>query len=124
MKKPPRISHAEWEVMNVVWQKSPITANEVVERLSPQKQWHPQTIRTLLSRLVKKGALRFEAQGKRYLYRPVRPKDEHTKQESESFLSRVFGGAAAPMLVHFVKHAKLSPADIEELKKILAEKER
>jgi len=123
MKKISKISDAEWEVMSVVWSKFPITANEVVERLAPQKNWHPQTIRTMLSRLVKKKALVHEPQGKRYLYEPQVTKEECVRMESQSFLSRVFEGAAAPMLLHFVKNTRLTPRDIKELKATLAKKE-
>ena len=64
MKKPVKISQAEWEVMNVVWQKWPSAASEIVHQLSAKNDWHSRTIRTLLDRLVKKGALTTEADGK------------------------------------------------------------
>ncbi|MFH0908314.1 MAG: BlaI/MecI/CopY family transcriptional regulator [bacterium] len=120
----PKISEAEWEVMKVIWEKSPVTAQDVIGKLGDRMEWSPRTIKTLLGRLVKKGALKFEAQGKSYLYRPGVAMDKCVKVESESFVDRVFGGAAAPMLVHFVKNAKLSPGDIRELRKILEEKKQ
>ena len=87
-------------------------------------KWNPRTVKTLLGRLVKKGALKFESQGKSYLYRPGVAMDKCVRVESESFVDRVFGGATAPMLVHFVKNAKLSPEDIRELRRILEERKK
>src|ERR1051326_4066487 len=100
MPKPPSISDAEWEVMNVVWGDSPVTANEVVSALGSRRpRWSPRTIKTLLNRLVKKGALGYEADGRRYLYRPRVRRDACMRRESGSFLTRVFGDAVGPMLV-------------------------
>jgi BlaI family penicillinase repressor len=122
MPNTPNISDAEWEVMRVIWEKSPIPANEVVERLGPLRGWSPQTIKTMLNRLVRKGALAFEAEGKRYLYRPRVTRDQCVRMESRSFLDRVFGGAAAPMLDYFVRNTRLSAEEIAELRRILSRK--
>jgi BlaI family penicillinase repressor len=125
MAKTPSISDAEWQVMRVVWQRpSPITASDVVEELSRTTDWSAATIKTMLNRLVKKGALTYETQGKRYLYRANVRQEECVRSESRSFLQRVFGGAAAPMLNHFVRHANLTPEEVAELKRILAQKEK
>jgi BlaI family penicillinase repressor len=122
-KKFPKISEAEWEVMKVIWDQPPMTAGEIVERLSYQKDWNHRTIKTLLSRLVKKGALVYEAEGNRYLYQAKIRKEDIIRRESQSFLNRVFDGVTVPMLAHFVKTAKMSPDEIQQLKQILAEKE-
>ncbi len=122
MNKVPRISDAEWEVMNVVWGKHPVTANEVVQELAERTTWNHRTIRTMLNRLVKKGALSYEAKGKAYLYEPRIRKELCVRQEGQSFVERVFGGAIAPMLVHFVRNSHLSPREIEELKRIISDK--
>ena len=124
MKRPVNISEAEWEVMNLVWKKSPIAASEVVEQLAPKNDWHPRTIRTLLDRLVRKSALRFRSEGKRYLYEPNVTMEECVHHESRSFVERVFGGEPASMLINLVKHTQFSPEEIKRLKKILSEKEK
>jgi BlaI family transcriptional regulator, penicillinase repressor len=123
MKTGARISEAEWEVMNVAWNKSPVPASEVIEQLEVKRGWRPRTIRTLLDRLVKKGALKAKSEGKRYLYSPAVKMDACLRKESQSFLKRVFGGEPASMLLHLVKNTELSPEEIKELKKILSEKE-
>ncbi|HUV95517.1 MAG TPA: BlaI/MecI/CopY family transcriptional regulator, partial [Anaerolineae bacterium] len=103
MAEAPRISEAGWEVMKVVWARSPLTANEVCQALSARKDWSHRTVKTLLGRLVRKGAMTFKPQGNRYLYRPRVTKDQCVHMESESFRRRVFGGQAASMLVHLVR---------------------
>src|SRR5688572_5134769 len=121
---PPNISEAEWEVMRVVWEGHPATANEIVERLAGEKDWSPRTVKTMLNRLVKKRALGFTEEGKRYLYRPLVSQEECVRDESRSFLDRVFGGALGPMLNHFVRNERLSAEEIAELKRLLAKKEK
>ncbi len=123
MNKAPQISDAEWEVMKVLWKTSPLTATEVAEEVCERMSWHPKTVKTLLSRLVKKGALRFKEEGNRYLYRPAVARERFIEQESASFVDRVFGGNAAPMLLHFVEKTELSDRDIEELRAILERKQ-
>ena len=124
MKTPVNISESEWEVMNVVWQKSPIPASEIVQQLSARNEWHSRTIRTLLDRLVKKGALAIEEDGKRYLYVPTVSMEACVHHESRSFIDRVFGGEPVSMLLNLVKNTKLSADEIKRLKKILSEKEK
>jgi len=123
MPKTPNISDAEWVVMCVLWSRWPLSANDVVQDLGVRKSWSPATIKTMLNRLVKKGALAYESQGKRYLYRPRAAQDQCVQSESRSFLERVFGGAVAPMLNHFVQTTKLSRGQIAELRRILDRKE-
>lgn len=107
----------------MVWEQPALAAGEIADKLSAQKNWHPRTVKTLLARLVKKGALAYKTEGNRYLYEPKVKKEEVIKQESQSFLDRVFDGVTVPMLAHFVKTAKMSPAEIQHLKQILTEKE-
>jgi len=108
--------------MKVLWKKYPLTSNEVVERLSGDANWHPNTIKTMLTRLVDKGALRYEKEGRERLFSPLRTEAECIQEESESFLKRVFAGAVRPMVAYFVKNQKLTPEDIRELEQILRSK--
>ncbi len=119
MQNGPRISDAEWLVMQMIWGRSPITAAEVIEALAPATIWKPKTAMTLLNRLVKKGVLGFEKKGRAYHYYPLVEQDECVKAENHSFLQRVYGGALKPMLADFLEEAELSKEDIEELKQML-----
>jgi BlaI family penicillinase repressor len=124
MNTPIRITEAEWEVMTVVWERAPVPASVVVDVLEHRKQWTLATVRTLLRRLVNKRALRQEIEGKRYLYAPLISMAQCARQESDSFLDRLLGRAPAEAILHLVKRADLSTSDIEELRRILREKEK
>ncbi len=124
MKPSIRITEAEWEVMTIAWEQAPVAATTIVELLAKRKNWTLATVRTLLRRLVNKGALEQQSEGKRYLYTPTISKEECARKERESFLDRVLGVAPAATLVHLVKRADLSKEDIQELRRILREKEK
>ncbi len=119
MQAAPRISDAEWQVMKVVWKRRRCTAHEVIASLAGNANWGPATVRTLLNRLLRKGALRFEKKGKEYSYSPAFPEQEFKAAEAESFLEKVFDGALSPLLSHFVQSRRLSQAEIRELESIL-----
>ena len=114
----PGISDAEWDVMKVVWDAEPVAASDVAARLADQRRWHPQTVKTLLTRLVAKGALAYKAEGKRYLYRSRISREACAKRESRTFLSRVFDGAATPAVVHLITHSKFSPDELKQLRQL------
>ena len=121
----PAIADSEWDVMNVLWSAgAPLAASDVVARLAGVRDWSPRTVKTLLNRLINKGALAYEAEGKRYLYRPRVSREQCVRDETRSFLSRVFAGAPGPMLLQFVAQAKLSPDEIDALKRLLDKKAR
>jgi len=124
MAKLPRISEAEWVVMKVLWTRSPLTANEIVQELSDSTSWSPATVKTLINRLVKKKALAYRQEGRQYLYRPRVEEAACARAESRSFLKRVYGGALKPMLATFLEQEDLSPEEIEDLKRMLEEKRR
>ncbi|WP_088186106.1 BlaI/MecI/CopY family transcriptional regulator [Desulfosporosinus sp. FKA] len=120
MSEIPKISDAEWEVMKIVWSKTyPCTANEIVDALDGIAEWKPNTVKSLITRLVKKKALGYKEERRMYLYYPLVTESECIRSETKSFVSRVFGGAFKPMLVTFLQEEKLSKNDIEELKRIL-----
>ena len=123
MPTPPPISDSEWDVMNVLWSAGgPLTAADVVDRLSGVRDWSPRTVKTLLNRLINKGALAYDSQGKRYLYRPRVTREQCVREETRSFLSRVFANAPGPMLLQFVAQARLTPEEVEALKRLLDRK--
>jgi BlaI family transcriptional regulator, penicillinase repressor len=122
MKPVPKISESEWLVMKKIWGDNPVTANAIVESLSGSTTWSPKTIKTLLNRLVKKKAVGYEASGREYQYFPTIEEAVLVKEESRSFLKRVFGGTIKPLLATLVESEDLSEAEIEELKRILEKK--
>lgn len=117
-----KISDAEWLVMKVLWQGSPLTAPSVIEQLKSETNWSPKTIQTLIGRLVKKGALGVNKDATLYLYFPLVSQEECMREETKSFLHKVYGGSLHLLLANFVDNENLSPQEIEELRSLLDEK--
>ena len=115
------ISDAESVVMDVLWRKAPQSAEEVVAALADSTDWQEPTIKTLLNRLLKKGVIAAERDGKRYLYRPLLKRADYVHSESKTLLDRLFDGRIAPLVAHFSERRKLSKKDLEELKKLIGE---
>jgi len=108
--------------MRVVWGRSPITAADIIAELTAQDPtWHPVTAKTLLNRLVRKGALGFEQQGRAYLYRPLVDEQACITAVTRSFLDRVFGGSLGLMVAHFVDQKGLTAKQARELRKAVEE---
>lgn len=122
--KTSKISEAEWEVMTVLWAKSPLTANDIVEALSKTTHWQRETIRTLINRLVQKKALGFEKQGRQYHYYPLVDQATCIKAETRSLLKRFGGASVEPLLAAFVEEKQLSPDQIDRLKQILVDSDQ
>jgi BlaI family penicillinase repressor len=116
----PDISESEWVIMEALWESSPQTASEVTKTLRSSMDWAENTVRTLLTRLVEKGALKTgeNVSGTR-TFIPAVKRESCVRAESQSFLDRIFGGAAKPLLVHFAQNSKLTAEEIKELKKLL-----
>jgi BlaI family transcriptional regulator, penicillinase repressor len=124
MRKTPRISETEWEVMNVVWSQAPCPAGQIIAALQQMDgSWHPRTVKAFLNRLVRKRVLGFKKEGRAYLYRPLVRREECVDAASDSFLERFFGGSLKPMLAHFVDRDKLSADEIRELRRLLKNSE-
>jgi BlaI family penicillinase repressor len=119
MKTSVSITEAESVVMNVLWQRNPRPAEDIMAALEDEETWHVSTVKTLLSRLVKKGAIRARREGRRYLYSPIIDRDQWLSDESSGLLDRLFHGRIAPFVAHFSHSRKLSKRDIEELKDLI-----
>ena len=114
-----QISEAESAVMEVLWARSPLAADEIVAALAESRDWQEPTIKTLLNRLLNKGAIEAEMDGRRYLYSPLLQRADWLLQESRGLLDRLFDGRVAPLVAHFSAQRKLSRKDIAELRKLL-----
>jgi BlaI family transcriptional regulator, penicillinase repressor len=114
-----RISGAEHEIMEVLWRDSPLTAVEVARKVPARRSWSIRTVKTLLARLVAKGAVSHEEQGRHYLYRPVVAREDYVAGESRRLLDRLFGGRVSPLVAHLAERDDLSEADIAEIEALL-----
>lgn len=123
-KEIPKISEAEWEVMNVLWKKAPLTANDVIHSLQKQTNWKPKTIRTLLDRLAKKNVIGVNKDQKVYTFYPLFSQNDCQRAEAKSFIERIYGGTFKSMLVQFIQEDSLSEEEIQELRSILEHKKK
>ena len=116
-----KISEAESKVLEVFWRAAePLSADEVVAAMDNDREWSAGTIRTFLTRLVKKEALSATPDGRRYLYRPLIQREEYVHEQSRNLVDRLFGGRIAPFITQFSERKNLSRDDVEELKRLIA----
>jgi predicted transcriptional regulator len=113
------ISKTEFEVLDVLWEHYPASAHDIIQRLNQNKQWHEKTVKTLLSRLVKKQVIDFDKQQRSYLYFPLVKRSTYTQKVSKSLVSRLFGGKVAPLVAGFANSDSLSKDDVDELKSLI-----
>lgn len=107
-----QLSGSEWDLMKILWDNTPATANQIAE-LTPQ--WHPKTVRTMLIRLQKKGVVEYEVKEGIQHYKPVYDREHCESVATQSFMQRVFDGALAPMVAHFARQKKLSKEEKQAL---------
>ena len=115
------ISEAESVVMEVLWRASPLATEDVVAALNGKQEWQESTVKTLLNRLLNKGVISAERDGRRYLYSPILKREEWLSHVSEGLLERLFGGRVAPLVAHFSNHKKLTKKDLADLKRLIEE---
>ena len=114
-----RASESEMQVLSALWDKAPQTAADLTQRIGKINGWSQATVKTLLARLVQKGAVTAEADGRRYLYRPAIERAEAVGEESQRFVDRLFGGRVSPMIAHLAEREALTDADIAEIEALL-----
>ncbi|MFW6680559.1 BlaI/MecI/CopY family transcriptional regulator [Lacrimispora sp. AGF001] len=117
----PKISEAEWEIMKLIWKSNPITSEEIINLLSGRMMWSAQTIKTFITRLIKKEVIGFEKKGRVYYYYPLLSEEECIRSENETFLKKVYDGALNMLFAKFLEE-ELSMDQIEELERILKDK--
>ncbi|KRG11915.1 BlaI/MecI/CopY family transcriptional regulator [Lederbergia galactosidilytica] len=124
MRDIPPISEAEYEVMKIVWKYEPISTPEVVEKVMEIIDWKPNTIQTMLARLVKKKVLKTEKDGRVFVYTSLVQQSEYVEQKSKLFLKQFFNGALNSMVLNFIENDQLSREDLAELREILSERDK
>jgi len=120
----PNISDAEWKVMKVLWEKSPLTSTEIINSLKDSTNWSPKTIHTLISRLVKKEVVGVNKDFPVNKYFPLVTEEECRKVETKSFIQKVYDGSLHLLIKNFIKYEKLTSEEINELRRILDEKSK
>ena len=116
---PEKISDAEHAVMEVLWDESPLTAQDVSERIPDTREWSANTVKTLLGRLLAKNIIAHEADGRRYLYRPLVQRTDYVAGESKRLIDRLFCGKLTPLVAHLAERDELTAQDIAEIEALL-----
>lgn len=117
-----KITESEWEIMKIVWESHPVTSQKIIDLLENKVEWTEPTIKTFINRLAKKEILGYKRSGRQYLYYPLVSQKDCIKEESKSFLNKVFNGAMGMMISNFLEDAHLSDQEIDNLTKLLEEK--
>ncbi len=117
------VTVAESLLMKILWETSPRPSEELVAELGPSQNWSETTIRTLLARLVRKGAVAAEPDGRRFLYRPLIAEADYLHAESQSLIQRLFGGQVGPFVAQFCQRETLTAEDVAQLKRLIQEYE-
>ena len=113
------LSNSEWKLMRRLWERAPRTITELTAALQEETGWSKNTVITMLARLEAKGAVRHEEGGRAKQYYPVLRREDAAQAETESFLSKVYGGSLGLMMSAMVESRRLSEKDIAELSAIL-----
>ena len=119
MEPSPHVSQAEWAVMQVLWERSPLSLGELLDVVARSSTWHPNTIKTFVRRLVRKGAVGTVGTAGSYGYVPRLTRAQAMRAENHSFLDRLYGGRLKPMVVALLQDEDLTPEEIAELREIL-----
>lgn len=122
--EPERISDAEHAVMEALWARHPLTAAEVCDHVCTQRDWTMATVKTLLARLVTKGAVATEPDGRRFLYSPLLERQSWVGGESRRLVDRLFGGSAASLFAHLAQEEALDERELNEIERLLQELRR
>ena len=116
-----RISDAEHAIMEVLWDKNPVSATDVCDAICDERDWSIATVKTLLSRLVQKEAVGTEPDGRKFLYRPLIERSDYVGGESRRLVDRLFGGRAAPLFAQLAESEALTDDDLAEIEALLRE---
>lgn len=116
-----RVSTSESLVLEALWRRSPLTAEQIIAEVSAGPDWTPATVKSLINRLLTKGVVAAERDGRRYLYRPLIERGDYVHAESQGLIDRLFSGRLAPLVAHFSEREALTPQDVADLKRLIEE---
>jgi BlaI family transcriptional regulator, penicillinase repressor len=123
LKSLPNITEAEWIIIKILWENQSLTSLEIIEILKTNSTWSPTTVQTLISRLVKKGAVGVSKESKSYKYYPIVKEEQYRKEETRTLIDKIYNGSIKLFIKGFINDADLTNEDIEELKKMLNDKQ-
>lgn len=113
------ITAAESHVMEALWRRAPLSADELVAEVGAAQNWGEATVKTLINRLLKKKAIKSERAEGRHGYRPLVDRSAYVQAESQGLLDRLFDGQLAPLISHFAQHRPLKAEEVAKLKTLI-----
>src|ERR1700744_6555885 len=113
------VTPAESRIMEALWARNPLTADEVVTAVAEPQGWGEATVKTLINRLLKRKAIRSERIDGRVRYVPLLQRADYVQAESQGLLDRLFEGRLTPLVAHFAEHRALKPDEIKRLRRLL-----
>jgi predicted transcriptional regulator len=116
-----KIPAAESQIMETLWARSPLSADEIIVDVQTRQAWGEATIKTLINRLLKKKAIKSERDGGRHQYRPLVDRADYVEAESQGLLDKLFDGQLAPLIAHFAEHRALKPDEVARLRRLIDE---
>jgi BlaI family penicillinase repressor len=114
-----KVANSELSVLQVLWHQQPLTIGQIISRIQQQTDWHENTIKTLVSRLHKKGLVTRVKDGRQFFYSPAIEEHQVIQEASSGFLQRFFDGKLSPLIAHFADQQQISADDIKEIEAIL-----
>jgi predicted transcriptional regulator len=118
-RKDARISDAELQLLQLLWDESPLGATDIAERVPPGRSWSLTTVKTLLSRLVAKGALTTESEGRRFRYRPAIARETIAARQAGGLVDKLFGGRVSALVAQLAEQREIDPKDLDELEALI-----
>jgi predicted transcriptional regulator len=115
----PRISEAELQVMQLLWEDGPLDAVELARKIPSDRSWSLATVKTLLSRLVAKGAVSTKPQGRKFIYAPLLEREQVAARQANRLVERLFGGRVSPLVAQLVEQREIDPEDLAELEQLI-----
>lgn len=114
-----QITAAESQIMESLWALGPLGSDELVQDVTRREAWGTATVKTLINRLLKKGAIESRRADGRLTYHPLVAKADYLEAESQGLLDRLFDGSVTPLVAHFAERRKLSPEDLKRLRALV-----
>lgn len=125
MKKDPTLSELQMAIMRVLWDSGEATVAEVQNALQAQnRELAPTTVATMLSRLEKRSLITHRTENRQYVYRALVSEREVRRSMVRDLIGQLFQGDVKALVSHLVRESEIDETDLNELKKMIAEKER
>lgn len=112
-----RVSDSELQLLRLLWDEAPLTATALADRAD--RSWSITTVKTMLARLVAKGAVTAETDGRRFIYRPAIERKTIAARQADRLVDRLFGGRVSPLVAQLAEERDIDPADLAELEALV-----